>query len=102
MAIGKIKHERSSGVWVKFYQKVIKKENFFGPHVFGARLETPQNRGDLGQVGINNDKYKDNYKEKTKTKTNTWETSKEVEEADFQGNTRGANLKEGFVRKIGI
>jgi len=31
-----------------------------------------------------------------------WETSKEVEEADFQGNTRGANLKEGFVRKIGI
>ena len=98
MAIGKIKHERISGVWVKFYQKVIKKENFFGPHVFGARLETPQNRGDLGQVGINNDKYKDKYREKT----NTWETSKEVEEADFQGNTRGANLKEGFVRKIGI
>ena len=29
---------------------------------------------------------------KRKTKTITWETSKEVEEADFQGNTRGADL----------
>ena len=41
LAIGhcKIKHERISGFWVRFYQKVNKKENFFWASRFGARLK---------------------------------------------------------------